>query len=75
MTDLQSALNTIEKEIAFIERNIESFQAKFCRKDVFDIYGIFFSGKHIKFNTVENSGMHAVHEKTILQYLKWKDSL
>ena len=75
MTEFQKALNTITDEIAFMCQNMDSFKDRFCPPDTFDIYGISFDGIHIKWNTVKNSGAHLTHERTISQYLRWKDSL
>ena len=75
MTDLQKALNTIMDEISFICEHMDSFIERFCHKRTFDVYGISFDGLNLKWNTVEDSGAHLKHERTIAQYLRWKDSL
>ena len=75
MTEFQIALNTIQKEINFICKNMDSFIERFCHESTFDVYSISFDGLNIKWNTVENSGIHACNEMTIAKYLRWKDSL
>lgn len=75
MTELQRALNTITDEIAFICEHMDSFIKQFCHKSTFDVYGISFDGINVKWNTVENIGMHACNEMTIAKYLRWKDKI
>ena len=75
MTEFQKALNTITDEIAFICEHMESFIDRFCHPNTFDVYGISFDGINIIWVTVDYSGAHLKHERTIAQYLRWKDSL
>ena len=74
MTELQKALNTITDEIAFICVNFDSFKERFA-KNCIEIYGISFDGIRIKYNVIEKNGMHSTNDKTIAEYLRWKDSL
>lgn len=74
MTEFQKALNTITDEIAFICTNFDSFKERFAKKGSIEVYGISFDGIHIKYNVVEKSGMHSINERTISEYLRWKDS-
>ena len=75
MTELQTALNTIKKEIAFIERNVGRFMGYFHNKYVFDLYDISFDALHVKWVSVEDNGLHAKNERTIAEYLRWKDKM
>ena len=74
----EPADNGLTTEERFVYRNEESFTNTFscCSYEgILDLTSVSFSSERVHFNYVLNSGQHVSDSCTMLDYIKWKETL
>lgn len=68
-------LNEIGKELDFIFGNEKNFIDIFCKGEIYDLIGVYFSDETIKVYYILECGQHITDSFKIEEYIEWKNKI